>query len=237
MWKILTSMLILGLSTNLEPGTLVVFVSLLSSGKPRANAAAFVSGWLVSLAVVFAGSYSLLHGRAPISGSTEERLVQAAEIAIGLLLLWFALHVWRRRNQNPDDRPPRTHHWLDHIGPRTAFFAAMWEQPWTVTMAAAMVVVRAHLKAVDAFAAFVVFALASTASVGIVWALFRRNPERANQALRSLEARVRTKGPRVFAAVAAVAAVAFLADGIYGLLTSSSPTPQIPGAYLSVVFP
>ncbi|MFM8305178.1 MAG: GAP family protein [Actinomycetota bacterium] len=220
MWKVLTSIALLGLSTNLEPGTLVVFVSLLRTERPKANAAAFVGGWLVSLALVFAVSYSLLHGRAPISGSTEERLVQLGEIAIGLLLAWFALHQWRRRNRSAEDRPPRAHRWLDHIGPRTAFFAAMWEQPWTVTMAAAVVVVRAHLSAADALAAFVVFAVASTASVGIVWVVFRRDPERAQHLMHAFETRIRTKGPRVFAAVAAVASIAFLADGSYGLLTS-----------------
>lgn len=209
----------LGLSTNLEPGTLVVFVSLLRTEKPRANATAFVSGWLVSVAVVFAASYFVLHGRAPISGSTEERLVQFGEIAIALLLAWFALHEWRRRNLSLEDRPPRTHRWLEHIGPRTAFFAAMWEQPWTVTMAAAMVVVRAHLSAPDAVAAFVVFALASTASVGVIWFLFRRDPDRANRVLQAIVTYVHARGPRLFAVIATLAALAFLADALHGLLT------------------
>jgi len=216
--RVLTSIVLLGLSTNLEPGTLVVFVSLLSTDKPRVNATAFVAGWIVSLAAVFALSYSVFHGEPPISGSTEERLVQLGEIAIGLLLGWVAVHEWRRRNLPPEDRTPRTHRWLDHIGPRTAFFAAMWEQPWTITMAAAVVVVHAHLSAPEAFAAFVVFAVASTASVGTIWIVFRRDPERAHRALRALETRVRTKGPRVFAVFAAVASVLFLADGLYGLV-------------------
>ena len=37
-------------------------------------------------------------------------------------------------------------------------------------------------------AAFVVFAVASTASVGTIWIVFRRDPERAHRALRALEA-------------------------------------------------
>jgi hypothetical protein len=217
--RALTSLVLLGLGTNLEPGTLIVFVTLLGTEQPRANAAAFVSGWLVSLAAVFGLSFALLHGQPPISGSTEELLVQLGEVAVGLLLSGTAVHEWRRRNDPPESRRPRTHRWLQHIGPRTAFFAAMWEQPWTVTMAAAMVVVRAHLSAPEAVTAFVVFAVASTVSVGTVWILFRRDPHRAEQVLRSVETRVRTKGPKVFAGFAAVASVAFLADGLSGLLT------------------
>ena len=38
--------------------------------------------------------------------------------------------------------------------------------------------------------------------------------------LRALGARVRTKGPRVFAMFAAVASVVFLADGLYGLVVA-----------------
>lgn len=219
MLRVLTSIVLLGLGTNLEPGTLIVFISLLGTERPRANATAFVAGWLVSLAVVFGVSYAILHGQPPISGSTEELLVQVGEVAVGVLLAGAAVHEWRRRNVAPEAYQPRTHRWLRHIGPRTAFFAAMWEQPWTVTMAAAMVVVRAHLSAPEAFAAFVVFAVASTASVGTAWLVFRRDPGRAEHALRSVETRVRTKGPRVFAGFAAVASAAFLADGIYGLVT------------------
>lgn len=219
MLRVLTSLVLLGLGTNLEPGTLIVFVSLLGTAKPRTNAAAFVAGWVVSLAVVFGASYALLHGEPPVSGSTEELLVQLGEIAVGVLLASAAVHEWRRRNDPPASRRPRTHHWLQHIGPRTAFFAAMWEQPWTVTMAAAMVVVRGHLSAPEAVVAFVVFAVASTVSVGTVWIMFRRDPDRAEHALRSIETRVRTTGPRFFAVFAAVASVAFMADGLYGLLT------------------
>jgi threonine/homoserine/homoserine lactone efflux protein len=217
MLRALMPILVLGLTANLEPGTLVVFVMLLGTEKPRTNALAFLAGWFTSLAAVFAISYALLHGEPPVSGSTEELLVQLGEIVVGLVLGWVAVHEWRRRHDPPGTAPPRTARWLQHIGPRSAFFAAMWEQPWTVTMAAAMVVVRAHLDAPAAFAAFVVFAIASTALIGAVWVVFRRDPQRAERMLGAAEARVRSKGPRVFAVVSAVASVAFLADAVYGL--------------------
>lgn len=218
MLRILLPIVLLGLSANLEPGTLVVFVMLLGTDRPRRNALAFLAGWFVSLAVVFALSYSVLHGESPVSGSTEELLVQLAEIVVAIVLAWVAVHEWRRRHDTAGSGQPRTSRWLTHIGPRTAFFAAMWEQPWTVTMAAAMVVVRAHLAAPEAFVAFVVFALASTALIGTVWTVFRRDPQKAETMLRRAETKVRTKGPRVFAVVSAVASVAFLADAIHGLL-------------------
>ncbi len=98
MLRTLMPILLLGLSANLEPGTLVVFIMLLGSDRPRRNALAFLAGWFVSLAVVFTLSYSVLHGQSPVSGSTEELLVQIAEIAVAIVLAWVAVHEWRRRN-------------------------------------------------------------------------------------------------------------------------------------------
>jgi threonine/homoserine/homoserine lactone efflux protein len=212
------AILALGLTANLEPGTLVVFVMLLGTDRPRRNAWAFLAGWFVSLAVVFTLSYSVLHGKSPVSGSTEQLAVQIGEIAIAVVLAWVAVHEWRRRDV-PGSGQPRSSHRMQHLGPRTAFFAAMWEQPWTVTMAAAMVVVRASLGAVEALVAFVVFAVASTALIGTVWTVYRRDPARARDLLHRAEVAVRRRGPRVFAVIAAVASLAFLADAIHGLLS------------------
>lgn len=217
MLRTLLPILLLGLSANLEPGTLVVFVMLLGTDRPRRNALAFLAGWFVSLAVVFTLSYAVLHGKPPVSGSTEELLVQLGEILVAAVLAWVAVHEWRRRRDLPGSGQPRTSRWLRNIGPRTAFFAAMWEQPWTVTMAAAMVVVRGSLGAAEAAVAFAVFAAASTALIGTVWAVFRRDPERAEATLRRAEAKVRTRGPRVFAVIAGIASLAFLADAVHGL--------------------
>ena len=219
MLRTLLPILVLGLSANLEPGTLVVFVMVLGTDRPRRNALAFLAGWFVSLAVVFTLSYSVLHGKSPVSGSTEELAVQIGELVVAAVLAWVAVHEWRRRHDTPGSGQPRTARWLRNLGPRTAFFAAMWEQPWTVTMAAAMVVVRGSLGAIDAFVAFVVFAAASTVLIGTIWTVFRRDPERAKAVLQRAERAVRTRGPRVFAVVAALASLAFLADALHGLLT------------------
>jgi threonine/homoserine/homoserine lactone efflux protein len=213
----LLPILLLGLTANLEPGTLVVFVALLGTDRPRRNALAFLAGWCTSLAVVFLVSYAILGGQPPVSGSTEDVVVRIAEIVVAAILAWVAVREWRRRHDTPGSGQPRSSVWLTRLGPRTAFFAAMWEQPWTVTMAAAMVVVRAHLGLAEAAAAFVVFAIASTVLIGTVWLGYRADPARAQALLRRAEIAVRARGPRVFAVVAAVAALAFLADGVYGL--------------------
>jgi len=219
MFSGLFPIVLLGLAANLEPGTLVVFVALLTTSAPRRNAVAFLAGWIVSLAVVFGLSYFVFRGEPPIHGSTEELLVQAGEIVIAGLLAWLAVHEWRRRDGRASVTSERASGWLERVGPRTAFFTALWEQPWTITAAAAMVVVRLHPPAVHVLALFVAFAAASTASVATVWVLYRRDPARVQDALHRLEAWVRRRGPGLFAVVAALASAAFLADGLHGLLT------------------
>ncbi len=47
-------LLLLGLMSSLSPATIVVFILLLATTRPRLKALAFLAGWAVSLTLVFA---------------------------------------------------------------------------------------------------------------------------------------------------------------------------------------
>ena len=219
MLTLLASILLLGLWSNAEPGTLVVFIFLLSHKRPVANAISFVSGWMMSLAVVFAISFFIVRGSNPIHATIDQTLIHWAEIALGLLLVPVAVHEWRRRADDRMPDPVKESRWASHIGPRSAFIAGIWEEPWTVTAAVALLVLRAQPSGIETVLAFLLFAVTSTASVAITFIAFERNPARAQHLLHRVEASISQHGPPVFAALAAVAAIAFLADGIYGLVS------------------
>jgi hypothetical protein len=218
MLTLLASILFLGLWSNAEPGTLVVFIFLLSHKRPVRNVIAFVSGWMMSLAVVFAIAFFVVRGSNPIHESMDQNLIHVAEIALGILLVPVAVHEWRRRADDRLPEPVKTSKWASHIGPRTAFIAGIWEEPWTVTAAVALLVLRAQPSAIETVLAFLLFAVTSTASVALTFIAFERNPARAEQWLHRVEAGISKHGPPIFAALAAIAAIAFTADGIYGLV-------------------
>ena len=110
---------LLGLLASASPATIVVFILLLTTTKPRLNAAAFLIGWSVSLIIVFAASYAIgganatQHG----SGSTAVKII---EMLLGAALVVAGARQWRRRHQ------PRTSSGVSKK------FAARLEQlnPW-----------------------------------------------------------------------------------------------------------
>jgi threonine/homoserine/homoserine lactone efflux protein len=207
----------LGLAADAEPGTIIVFVFLLGTKRPRADAIAFLVGWLISLAVVFSLSSFVVNGHLPRHGGGEVAMY-AAEIVLAPLLAYFAVREWRRRRvpRSADD-PPKGLTRIESVGPPVALLAGLYEQPWTMTAAAALVVVRTQADAFTTAIAFVVFAVMSTIVVLAIFVVFLRNPDRAKARLDALERRLLGASPAVFAVIAGVASVCFLVDGVWGL--------------------
>ena len=219
MVSLLTTMAVLGLSVNLEPGTLVVFMILLRSRHASRDALSFVAGWMVSLAVVFIASYTLGRNQPHLDPRLGSTFIGTAELLGAGVLLWVAHHEWVRRDDPRTRDIPKTKGWLDRIGPKSAFIIGVWEQSWTVTMAAALVVVRLHPPRYDAVCAFLVFAACSLVAVAFTYILFMKDPVRTQRLLDSLKEFIAARGPKLFAIVAFIAAVGFSVDGVIQLLS------------------
>jgi hypothetical protein len=210
---------LLGLLASVSPATIVVFILLLTTTKPRLNAAAFLIGWSVSLIIVFAASYALggadatQHG----GGSTAVKII---EMLLGAALVVAGARQWRRRNQ------PRTtsgvskkfagH--LEQLNPWEAGTVGILKQPWSLTAAAAVVLVRHHSALSVVVFAFVAFAVLSTATVGLIFLYFARRPGEAETHLADLKDRLERTGPAIFAVASAVVGVCLIVDGIIGLV-------------------
>lgn len=190
----------LGLAASLSPATIVVFVLVLGTARARVNAAAFLLGWGISLTFVFAGSYALAasgvsetdSGRAAVSG---------LEIVLGAVLLVFAFRVWRRRDSA--SRSTVTSTWgagrladrMQGLTPGGAAVVGVLKQPWAITTAAALVVVHNHSSGLAVVVAFGLFTVASTATVGLMFLYYARNPGVAGARLTALRDVVAAAGP------------------------------------------
>ncbi len=209
---------LLGLLASVSPSTIVVFILLLATTRARVNAAAFLIGWSISLIIVFTVSYAvggarlIQHG----SGSTA---VEVIEILLSAALAVAAARQWRHR-----DRPRTTSGVtkkftarLKELNPWEAATVGVLEQPWTLTAAAAVVLVRHHAAFLIVVFAFVAFAVLSTATVGVIFLYYAGRPGQAEARLSDLRDRLVRAGPAVFAIVSAAVGVYLIIDGVTGI--------------------
>jgi hypothetical protein len=209
----------LGVLASLSPSTIIVFILLLATTRARVNAVAFLVGWTVSLTIVFAIGYfigadhSLQHG----GGHTALDLI---EILAGLALVYAAAIRWHRRHRprTGSGLPKSVSSRLQALNPWEATVLGVLMQPWTLTLAAAIVVVRHHLGGIVVVVAFLAFTVISTATVGVTFWYYSRHPGDAETRLSELRERVVNAGPALFAIVSLMVGTYLIVDGFIDLI-------------------
>jgi hypothetical protein len=209
---------LLGLLASVSPSTIVVFILLLTTTRATVNAAAFLIGWSISLIIVFAVSYAVGGAQATQHGSGRTA-VEVIEILLGAGLAVAASRQWRHR-----DRPRTSSRMgknftarLKQLNPWEAATVGVLEQPWTLTAAAAVVLVRHHPAFLIVVSAFLAFALLSTATIGLIFVYFARRPGQAEAHLSDLRDRLVRAGPAIFAIVSGAVGVYLIIDGVAGI--------------------
>ncbi len=219
--SLVITILLLGLLSSLSPATIVVFLLLLATTRAKVNAAAFLIGWSVSLVVVFGISYAVGGSHTAEQGGGRTA-VEIVEILLGLGLLLVAGRQGRRRNRprTPSGVSRNLTDRMQKLNPWQAAIVGVLKQPWALTAAAAVVVIRDHVAWEIALLAFLVFMVVSTATVGLTFVYFARRPGEAQEHLEALRDRVVRAGPTIAVLVYLLVGLYLVADGIRGLLTS-----------------
>lgn len=206
---------LLALLASISPVTLVVFLLLLATTRARINASAFLVGWTISLTVVFSFSYLLGSYRGLNTGGGGTALA-AFEVVLGLGLIATAAWQWRRRN-NPGSSVGVSKELAERLKSLDPFGAAVLgvlKQPWSLTAAAALVLVHNHSAFVVALIAFALFAVVSTATVGAIYLYYARDPADADARLSELYARVVSAGPTIISVASLVIGLVLTVDGL-----------------------
>lgn len=211
--------LALAVLASISPVTLVVFILLLATTRARINAGAFLVGWTVSLTVVFSLSYLVGTYRGLNTGSGGTALA-AFEVVLGLGLIATAIWQWRRRKRPSSGVgvSKELAERLKRLDPRGAAVLGVLKQPWSLTVAAALVLVHDHSALVIAVVAFALFAVVSTATVGGIYLYYARDPAEADVRLAELNARVVRAGPTVIAVASLGIGLVLIVDGLRGLV-------------------
>ena len=159
------NLVLIGLAITLDPLPLTAFIVVLPSKRGVRKGAAFVFGWLLSLAVVVTVTV-LATGNNPPKPSTAPSLAAlAAKIAIGVVLLIIAIrHIRARGRPKPPKKPPK---WQEHVDTMSPWFAlglAPALQPWGLIGAGAATVMEAKLSSWESYLALFLFCLLASAS-------------------------------------------------------------------------
>ena len=159
------NLVLIGLAIAFDPLPLTAFLVVLPSQRGVVKGAAFVFGWLVSLAIVVAVTV-LATGNNPPKPSTAPSLASlAVKIAIGAGLVAIAVRQRRRMGQpKKPKKPPKWQEHVDNMSPWFAMVLAPTLQPWGLIGAGAATVVEAKLSSWESYLALAVFCLIASSS-------------------------------------------------------------------------
>ena len=170
------NLVLIGLAVALDPLPLTAFLVVLPSRRGVRKGAAFVFGWLVSLAIVVTITV-LATGNNPPKPSTAPSLAAlVVKIALGAVLVWIAVrHIRARSRPKPPKKPPKWQEHVDSMSPWFALGLAPALQPWVLIGAGAATVVEAKLSSWETFLAlFLYCVLASSSYLAMeLYAVFR----------------------------------------------------------------
>lgn len=159
------NLIVIGLAVALDPLPLTAFLVVLPSRRGVRKGAAYVFGWLVSLAAVVTITV-LATGNNPPKPSTAPSLAAlAVKIVLGAVLVWIAVrHIRARGRPKPPKKPPKWQEHVDSMSPWFALVLAPTLQPWGLIGAGAATVVEAKLASWQSFLALFGFCVLASGS-------------------------------------------------------------------------
>ena len=178
---LLLDLALIGLAIAFDPLPLTAFTVVLPSKRGVRKGAAFVFGWLVSLAIVVTVTV-LGTGDNPPEPNTPSLAQLAVKIAIGAGLVAIAIRHRRRMGQpKPPKKPPKWQAHVDTMSPWFAMGLAPALQPWGLIGAGAATVVGAKLASWESFLALFGFCVLASSSYLVmeIYAGFRPDQSQA----------------------------------------------------------
>lgn len=157
-------LLIIGLAITLNPIPLTAFILIVASRNGVRKGAAFIFGWLVSLAVVASLTVALTGNQPPKENTVPSLTMIAIKIAIGAVLVLIAFRRWRRLGRpKPPKKAPGWQEGIDNMSLWFAMALGPLTQPWGLVMAGVTVITGAHLEGPASYVALIVFCILATA--------------------------------------------------------------------------
>jgi len=162
---LLLNLILIGLAVALDPLPLTAFFVVLPSKRGVRKGAAFVFGWLVSLAIVVTITVVATGNNPPKPSTVPSLAALAVKVALGAVLVVIAVRRIRARARpKPPKKPPKWQEHVDSMSPWFAMALAPTLQPWALIAAGAATVVEAKLSGPASFLALFLYCVLASAS-------------------------------------------------------------------------
>ena len=169
----------------------------MSKGGVR-KGAAFIFGWLLSLAAVVALTVVFTGNKPPKPSTAPSLAAIAVKILIGVALVVIALR--RRAKMGQPKKPKKTPKWqtgIDNMSPWVVIGLAPLTQPWGLVAAGVATITEAKLSSLQSYVALFLFCVVATAVYLAmeIYAGFR--PERAQAMMTGIRTWIETHTDQV----------------------------------------
>ncbi len=214
-------LVVIGLAIALSPFALTTFLLILASKRGVRNGAAFMLGWLVSLAVVIATTLLITQNNPPKPNSAPAIAALVVKLVIGLGLVYFGIR--QRRRMGTPKPPKKTPKWqtgIDNMSMWFAFALAPLTQSWGKIAAGVTVIVNANLASWQDDLALLLFCLIASSIIITLELLAAVRPERARDFTRRLRTWIESHTDQVIVIVSLGLGLYLVASSIYYLVTS-----------------
>ena len=219
------NLMLIGLAVALDPLPLTAFLIVLPSKGGTVKGAAFVFGWLVSLAIVVTITVLATGNNPPRPATVPSLASLAIKVALGVVLVRIAIrHIRARGQPRPPKNPPRWQEHVDSMSPWFALGLAPALQPWVLIGAGAATVVEAKLSSWQSFLAlFVYCVLASSTYLAMeIYAVARPGP--SQELLAQFRTRIDTHTDQVIIAGSLIIGFWLIANSLYLIISQTAST-------------
>jgi threonine/homoserine/homoserine lactone efflux protein len=217
---VVIDLLLIGLVITLEPIPLTAFILVLASKGGVKKGAAFIFGWLLSLAIVVAGTVLVTGNKPPKPNTAPSLAGLAVKILIGAVLLYIAVRRWQKRGKpKKEKKTPKWQTGIDNMSPWYAMGLGPLTQPWGLVAAGVATIMEAKLGSWQSYVALFLFCVVSTAVYLAmeIYAGFR--PEKCQDFLARTRAWIDTHTDEVIIVVSLVLGFWLVGKSIYYIVT------------------
>jgi len=213
-------LLVIAVGIALEPIPLTTFILLLTSQRGVRKGAAFIFGWLASLAIVVAATVAATGNHPPKSNSAPSTAALVIKLVIGMILLGIALRQYRKLSRpKPPKRTPKWQTGIDQMSLWFALGLAPITQPWGLIAAGVTVIVGEHVSSAQSIITLLLFCLIASASyIGLeIYAGFW--PEQAQALVTRIRAWIESHTDQAIVVLSLVLGFYLIASSAYHLFT------------------
>jgi hypothetical protein len=215
-FDVVLDLVLIGVVITLDPLPLSAFFVVLPSKRGVRKGAAFILGWLASLAVVVAVTVIATGDNPPRAQTAPSLASLAVKTALGAVLVYIGVrHRRRMRRPKKPKRPPKWQASVDNMSPWYAMGLAPLLQPWGLIAAGAATVVQAKVSSVaSSLALFFFCVIASSSYVTLaLYAVFR--PKKSDALMAAVRTWIEAHTDRVIVAGSLVLGFWLIAQSLY----------------------